>query len=184
MTMKIIKVFIEEHEEILRLLDYLAIASEKIVQNQGPPKSFFEDSMYLCRDFADKFHHYKEEHLMFAHLAQKHQGQIDGEIERHRNQHEQLRDLIQQISVSLDGYSKKLDSKTRIIHRNLRDYVQTLRSHIQSENDILFPMVEEVLSNAEDEMLSEEFRKYEEKTGIITLNMFRSRISELEGYVK
>jgi len=33
-------------------------------------------------------------------------------------------------------------------------------------------------------MLSEEFRKYEEKTGIITLNMFRSRISELEGYVK
>ena len=174
-----IKALVKEHEYILQFLDQLDEAAQRIVRDKGPSREFFEEAMNISREFADKFHHYKEEYVMFGLLAQKKNGTLDGEIERHRNQHEQCRDLIQKITDSLDGYTQKLDSKTRVLHRNLSDYVQTLRNHIRSENEVFFPMVQEALTDSEQERLMDEFAKYESKTGVETLDFFQVRITGL-----
>ena len=92
---------------------------------------------------------------------------------------EQCRDLIRSISESLDGYSRNLDSMTRTIHRNVSEYVDILRKHIHSENDVFFPMVEEVLTEAEDEALLEEFRKYEAKMGPNVRETYRDLVTEM-----
>jgi hemerythrin-like domain-containing protein len=50
--------------------------------------------------------------------------------------------------------------------RAARDYTQLLRSHISKENNILFVMAEQLLSDAEQEELSAGFEKVElEKMG-------------------
>ncbi len=179
--MKAIDALVHEHDVILAFLDHMSTAATGIVDGQGPPREFFEKALDFCRIFADKHHHWKEEYVMFGLLAQKHDGAIDGELERHRNQHEQCRDLIQKISESLKGYSRELDSATKTVHRNVSEYVKTLRSHIRSENEILFPMVEEVLSEEEGESLLAEFAKYEAKTGSGVLDMYTERVAELAG---
>ena len=162
--MKAIEILTKEHESILKFLDYLVVANDQLVQGTGPSKEFFEKAINIARSFADKFHHYKEEYVMFGLLAQKHNGQIDGEIERHRSQHEHCRNLINEISKKLDGYSKSLDSSSRTLHRNLTEYIHTLRSHIRSENEVFFPMVENALNETEQESLLQDFAKYETKS--------------------
>ncbi len=161
--MKSVDVLVAEHELILTFLDQLSTAAERIVNDQGPPQEFFERALEFSREFADTFHHWKEEYVMFSLLAQKHDGAIDAEIERHRKQHEQCRDLIQEIDRSLEGYSRKQDTNARTVHRSIVEYTGTLRSHIRSENDVFFPMVEEALTDEEDRHLLDEFQKYEAK---------------------
>ncbi len=177
--MNAIETLQREHDLILEFLGQLSTAVERIVTSQGPPKEYFEKALDFCRVFADQYHHFKEEYVMFGLLAQKHDGALDGEIARHRDQHEECRTLIQKTSQSLDGYSRKLDTAARTIHRSMSDYVITLRSHIRSENEILFPMVEEALSQEEAEGLLKEFAAYEAKTGSDTYDRYRERVDEL-----
>lgn len=177
--MKAIKILIDEHDLIIQCLDHLSLAAKKIVDNQGPPKEFFEGALDFCRVYADKYHHWKEEYVMFSQLAQKHGGTLDNEIERHRSQHEQCRNLIQNVAESLEGYSMQLNENTRRVHRNVSDYVHTLRSHIKSENEIFFPMVEQTLTDEEDKSLINEFEKYGNRTGSDIPSIYKKRISEL-----
>ena len=163
--MSAIEILVEEHKLILRGLDLLTTAAEKIARNRNPPREFFDKAVSFTLNFTNKFHHYKEEIVMFGLLAQKSQGEIDAEIERLRNQHAALHDYMNEISYSLDAYSKNAESEVRRLHRNLSEYIETLRRHINAENGIFYPLVAKTLT--EDEMLGlmEEFDKYAAKVG-------------------
>ncbi len=181
--MQAIDILLDEHVVILTHLDTLSRAATKIVRDEGPPKEFFRDALDVSREFADRFHHYKEEHVMFGLLAQKHEGQLDGEVDRHRDQHEACRNLTQQIAEALEGYSQSLDSSARTVHRNISEYVRILRSHIRSENEILFPMAVEALTEADGVALLEEFRRYEAKAGDADLDHYRQRVEALAAQI-
>ena len=174
--MKAIQTLTDEHKMILEMLGYLDTAAKRIISDQGPPKEFFEAGLDFARVYADKHHHFKEEYAMFGLLAQKHDGELDAQIERHRYQHEQCRDLM---SESLDGYACKLDSPTRALHRNVEDYVRILSSHIRSEDEIFFPMVQDALSKEDENNLVDEFRKYESKVKGDVTATYTKRLAEM-----
>jgi hemerythrin-like domain-containing protein len=174
-----IEILVEEHKLILRGLDLLTTAAEKIVRNQNPPKEFFEKAVSFTLNFTNKFHHYKEEIVMFGLLAQKHQGEIDAEITRLRDQHATLRDCMSEISRSLGAYSKNAGSEVRRLHRNLSDYIETLRRHIHAEDKIFYPLVERTLTKDEMLVLTEEFDKYAAKTGSDVTKASETLIDEM-----
>lgn len=178
--MKSIDILRAEHAMILVVLDELDKTAERIVKgNQRPTREFMEGVLDFCRTFADRFHHYKEEYVMFGMLAQKYDGAIDAEVERHRTQHEQLRDLVGAISGALDQLLKGSDSAARDTHGNIVDYVTQLRSHIRSENEVFFPMVEQAITDSEDEKLLAEFKKYEDGDGGDLRETYRERVAAL-----
>jgi hemerythrin-like domain-containing protein len=170
---------IEEHGLILRGLDLLTTAAERIVRNQNPPKEFFEKAVDFTFNFTNRFHHYKEEIVMFGFLAQKHQGEIDAEIERLRSQHGVLHDYMNEISQSLDAYSKNIESEVRRLHRNLSEYIETLRRHINAENGIFYPLVAKTLTGDEMLGLTEEFEKYAAKEGSDVMKTYVTVIDEM-----
>ena len=174
-----IEILVQEHNLILRGVDLLTTAAEKIVRNQNPPKEFFEKAMRFTVDFTNKFHHYKEEIVMFGLLAQKHQGAIDAELERLRGQHDALRDYVNQISESLDAYSKNVDSEVRRLHRSLSEYIETLRRHIHAENKIFYPLVTKTLTAEEMQWLQGEFDKYAAKEGPDAMRVYEKVIDEM-----
>jgi hemerythrin-like domain-containing protein len=173
----------KEHDLIRKGVDLLTLAAEKIVRNQNPPREFFEKAVNFTLNFTNKFHHYKEEIVMFGLLAQKHQGDIDAEIERLRSQHAALHDFMTEISQSLDGYSDNLDSEVRRLHRNLSDYIETLRRHIHAEDKIFYPLVTKTLSADEMDGLLEEFKKYDAETGIDITKVHEKMIDEMAALV-
>jgi len=178
-----IEILLEEHRLIQRGLELLTTAAEKIVRNQNPPREFFEKAAIFTHDFTNKFHHYKEEIVMFGLLAQKHLGEIDGEMERLRNQHEILRNYMSEISDSLDGYSRNIDAEARRLHRNLSEYIETLRRHIHAEDKIFYPLAEKTLTADEMRELTDKFQEYAASAGSDGMQAGRALIDEMSSLV-
>jgi hemerythrin-like domain-containing protein len=174
-----IQILVEEHRLILRGLDLLTTAAEKIVRDQNPPREFFEKAVSFTLDFTNKFHHYKEEIVMFGLLAQKHEGAFDAEIERLRDQHHSLHNYMNEISKSLDAYSNGKQSEVRRLHRNLCDYIETLRRHINAENTIFYPLVAKTLTEGEMQWLGMEFEKHAAREGPGAMKEYESLIGEM-----
>lgn len=181
--MNAIEILVEEHGLILRNLDLLTTAAEKIVRNRKPPKEFFQKAVGFTLNFTNKFHHYKEEIVMFGLLAQKHQGEIDAEIARLRDQHATLHNYMNEISQSLEAYSKNAESEVRRLHRNLSEYIETLRRHIHAEDKIFYPLVAKTLTSDEMLSLTEEFDKYAANAGPDVMKAHETLVEEMTALV-
>lgn len=76
-----VEILVEEHALIRQGLDNLSLAIEKLEEGEKPPAEFFEAAIRFARTFSDKFHHFKEEYLMFTRLAERNNGAIDAQID-------------------------------------------------------------------------------------------------------
>src|SRR5512143_1171456 len=96
-----IRTLIGEHRLILEQLDNLSLARQMLEEGLWPPRAFFEGAVEFARAFADRFHHFKEEFLMFGMLAQKKHGRLDADIGALRYQHERCRKAMTEIERAL-----------------------------------------------------------------------------------
>lgn len=160
--MNITQTLKDEHVLILKGLEFLRIARDKIESNQHPSKLFFQKAVPFFRNYADKYHHYKEEFLMFGFLAQKKEGQLDLEIGSLRHQHERGRQFLTRLEKSINGYEMKNEIAITSLLENLASFISVLRRHIFREDHLFFPMVEHELSLDEKTFLLTQF-DFEEK---------------------
>ena len=163
--MKPLETLRNEHGLIRQFLDQLELAGEKLEAGERPPREFFELGLRFAREFADEYHHIKEEHILFVQLAQKHGGSMDGQTESLRHQHETGRDHIAAIGAALDGYEAGNPVKTDQIKEAIREYVPMLREHTHTEDHQYFPLAEKVLSAEEHVQLQVEFDRARKKAG-------------------
>ena len=140
--MQATKILVKEHDLIRQVLDCLSLALGKLESGQRPPKEFFEKGVEFASNFADRFHHFKEEYLMFGLLAQKKEGTFDGAIGALRYQHERGRQFVVKIENSLEAYANGDEIATTTLLENLTAYISLLRRHIHMEDHIFFKMVE------------------------------------------
>jgi len=163
--MKSLEILKKEHGLIRHALDIFALAQEELEMGERPPREFFEKAVEFSRTFADRFHHFKEEYLMFGLLAEKKEGFYDGEIGALRYQHERGRKCVDGVENSLEGYAQHDAIATTMLLENLAAYIALLKLHIYIEDQIFFRMVEKDLSEEEDRMLLEQFRHEEKRIG-------------------
>ncbi len=145
-----IQELMDEHRIIEKVLVALTAAAEQEV-----PLEFYERAMDFIANFADKCHHGKEEELLFPVLEEKGIPRESGPIGCMCDEHEigrghvqSMRELIK--AGNLDG-----------LRRESLEYVALLRSHIQKEDNVLFPMGCGVLSKVELERLRFKFDEVE-----------------------
>jgi serine/threonine protein kinase len=174
-----IEILTREHSLIREFLDNLAIAANMLETGDRPPPAFFEKALQFARQFADKFHHLKEEHVMFAQLAQKKGGSLDGPIEALRHQHERGRNFVKEISNSLAGYVKGEETALVTLLENLVGYTHLLRHHIHKEDHQFFPAAKEAFSDDEMKGLAELFRREDEKSGGGICEVYQKLVQEM-----
>jgi hemerythrin-like domain-containing protein len=163
--MKATKVLIQEHLLILQVLESLSEAKDRIEKGGGPDRVFFDQAIEFSKTFSDRFHHFKEEFLMFGLLAQKEGGGLDLEIGALRYQHERCRSFIRGMEASLKGYAEGDELSITSLLENLSPYVSLLRRHIQQEDGLFFPMVDTFLTEEDHLYLLGRFEKEEERFG-------------------
>lgn len=161
--MRAIEVLTREHGLILQALESFSLAQEKIERGQQPSKVFFEKALGFFHDFADRFHHFKEEYLVFGLLAEKTEGAFDGPIAALRYQHERCRKFVDGIAESLDGYAEGDEIATLRLLENLAAYSSLLKRHIYEEDHIFFQLAEKELSEVEDKELLIQFETEEKR---------------------
>ncbi len=164
------KILMDEHAVIRQFIDNLVMSLEQIEGGKRPPVKFFEKAIDFAQKFVLRFHHFKEEHLMFGLLAQKRKGVIDAQMDSLRYQHERGRNFISEIRNTLAGYEKCTDTQcedinTEIILENLASYIHMLRHHIHKEDSIFFQAVDIELTEEDNQYLLGEFQKEDEKLG-------------------
>ena len=179
--MKTTEILTREHSLILQALESLSQAQKQIEKNRSLPRDYFEKALVFLREFADQFHHFKEEYLMFGLLALKKGGAFDGPIGSLRYQHERCRACIDAISNSLDGYCSGDGIATTKLLENLAAYISLLRRHIHEEDHTFFPMANKELSIEEEDILLMQFKKEDEKMGAQTFyERNRSLLDEMK----
>jgi hemerythrin-like domain-containing protein len=177
--MRAIEILVNEHNLIRQALETLSLAKEELEEGVRPPVELFEKAVELSRTFTGKFHHFKEEYVMFARLAQRKNGALDGQIESLRHQHERSRDFMAQVANCLDGYAKGQEIPTSDLLENLAAYISLLRHHLHREDQVFYPMTEKELSEEEKKALAEEFEKEGAKAGNNVMEEARQLVMEM-----
>ena len=177
--MNAIETLSNEHGLIRQFLDNLALAAEKMEEGQHPPREVFDKGIEFARTFADKFHHFKEEGVMFVRLAQKHGGEIDGQIDTLRQQHERGRALVNGMAEALDGYANNDAMKTADLLEKMSAYVSLLRHHIHIEDHIFYPLAAEKMTAEEMAAFEAEFEAERERHGAATFEQSHKLVVDM-----
>jgi hemerythrin-like domain-containing protein len=151
----------DDHVHILKLTDVM----EKIAQSKDLDIDHIGEVIGLVRNFADGLHHAKEENLFFPKLAEKGFSQQQGPVAVMLHEHVEGRNYIKAVADSLPLYNKGDKSVREEISQNILGYVSLLRNHIAKENNILFRMADNVLSDPEQQKLLSEFESATIKAG-------------------
>lgn len=169
----------EEHRVIER---YLAVL-EKIIEKprfDGEDIGDLEKILDFIRTFADRCHHGKEEDVLFPAMEKAGVPKEGGPIEMMLYEHKEGRGYVAGLAKALEEFGNGKDIKKEI-RDNAQSYIEFLQSHIPKEDNILYPMAEEVLTDADDQRLLEQFEEIEEKRiGPGAHEKYHALIDELE----
>ncbi|MBI5009413.1 MAG: hemerythrin domain-containing protein, partial [Bacteroidia bacterium] len=146
-----------DHVHILKLIDVM----ECIVANKGSDINHLESIVEIIRNFADGLHHAKEENLFFPFLATKGFSLQQGPVAVMLHEHVLGRNFVKGISDNIESLKKGEQSALGEIYKNMKGYSELLRNHIGKENNILFRMADNVLSDSDNHQLLYRFNEAE-----------------------
>lgn len=170
----------EEHQAVrmtLRVLETLCQRLERPgetvdLQHIGQLLEFFSV-------FVDKCHHGKEEELLFPSLEAVGVPREGGPIGVMLQEHQMGRDYVRKMS---DAVSKLESSEVNARFTSLaRGYINLLDQHIHKEDNVLFPLAEERLSELKQSELSRGFERIEtERIGVGRHEEFHRMLDHLQ----
>ncbi len=147
-----------EHQLILRVLETLRRAVKRLEAGGRVPPAFWEEVVNFLQNFADHFHHAKEEELLFGLLQEHHRDSVAALLE----EHEQGRLLVHALetATALTG-----GDNTRELAATAREYAGMLETHIRHEDEVVYPRAERKLTPEGREALSRSFDQREAQLG-------------------
>jgi hemerythrin-like domain-containing protein len=145
------------------VIKVLLVAADKLEKGEAVSPDVFKKAVDFMRVFADRCHHGKEEDTLFPLLEQKGILKHRGPIAVMLMEHEQGRLFVKGLSESLARYEKGDMKAKAVIVENARGYADLLDQHIYKEDNILYPMGDKVLSEADNRELLDKFEKIEKE---------------------
>jgi hemerythrin-like domain-containing protein len=142
------KKLVDEHVLIKRWIALIPAVVENLDVESEQGRRLILDGIDMIRSYADKYHHAKEEDLLFKYFDE------ETEIIKVMHQdHARGRALVKEMLAALE----KRDAKT--IAANLMAYRELLSEHIRKEDEILYPWMDNQLSTRQ---VGELFAKFGE----------------------
>ena len=163
------EVLMEEHRLILAVLDSLEEAAGRLDSGEQIDPEFFIDAAEFVSGFADKCHHGKEEDILFVAMTARDMPQDSGPVAVMLAEHDEGRRYTAGFRAAAEQMKQGDSDVTADVVRNVFDYVNLLREHIIKEEDVLFPMVEQIVSIDAMARMSDEFQRVidaDKKNGI------------------
>lgn len=154
--MTAIEILEKEHESILKMIE----VTQTILNNGDESKinlNHVEKIIDFIKNFADKYHHLKEEDVLFAEMEKHGMPREGGPIGVMLNEHDEGRAYIKLAEEGISALKLGDSSAINQIKDNLLNYCTLLTNHIYKENNILYPMAERFLPSEILEVMTDEF---------------------------
>lgn len=164
MKTNVTQVMVDEHKLILRMIALVEKNTELLEQGKFRDWKFYLDAVDFIRNYADRFHHAKEEDVLFIELIKNGMPEKQSPIEAMHMEHDQGRAYVRGME---EAARKALDGEigqANIIAENAKGYAALLRGHIEKEDDILYPLAERVLPEDVRSRMLEAYTTAESKT--------------------
>lgn len=158
-TSKAIQTLMDEHAVIEKACGKIA-GLEGLWETDKPG---FEcrvlELLHFFREYADCCHHAKEDNELFDALCKANELLRDGIVQELAWQHEDFREVLKNIEQQL-GNGAHSEAFNALLH-----YREELLTHIAAEDDELFPMADNLLSEEEKERLYFRFTDLDRELG-------------------
>ncbi len=165
----------KEHQNIIRVLDVIEAECNTILSDKQIDKDFFIKAIDFIKNYADKFHHAKEEDILFEELGKDPSQMHCNPMMQMLHEHDIGRGYVSGLEEGINN-----DEGEKVID-NARGYCQLLRQHIFKEDNILYKMADDALSQESQEAILEKFNEVEKvKFGDEHISKYLDLIKEFE----
>jgi len=145
-----------EHQNILKFIDVLLAECERLETGHVIDPTFFEKALYFIKNYADRFHHAKEEDILFKIMLENQGGLHCNPIPVMLHEHETGREYVKGLEEGVNECNK-----VKVLE-NAKMYGYLLQDHIYKEDNILYPMAEQALSDIQKAMILNMYKEVEE----------------------
>lgn len=146
----------KEHENILKVAEALESEASGLKRKEID-LAFFKKAVDFIKDYADKYHHAKEEDILFREFNKlAEEGCVHcNPVEQMLFEHEEGRRNVRKMESGLSQGNKNL------LIEGAMGYAQLIREHIFKEDSILYPMAEGALSDSAKRKMLGKFKEIE-----------------------
>ena len=160
-----IAVLAEEHALILQALDVLERGLARIESGVPVGGTFFGQLGGFFQGFADRYHHGKEEAILFQRMVEEMDyPRRSGPIAVLSSEHEIGRARVRAVAAAAGRLETDPAAARQVVEEG-RAYIALLRAHIEREDHKVFPAVEDFLGPDERAELLAVFSRFEAAEG-------------------
>jgi hemerythrin-like domain-containing protein len=148
------KKLVDEHVLIKRWVALIPEVINNLDVESEEGRQLLSDGVDFIRSYADKYHHAKEEEILFKYF--------DEDLDILKVMHEDHERGRSHVRAILEALERK-DKAT--IAEHLNAYRELLKEHIKKEDEILYPWMDRNLSDTQIGELFSEFNTTDEQIG-------------------
>ncbi|MFH1209729.1 MAG: hemerythrin domain-containing protein [archaeon] len=175
-TKKTSKILSDEHKNILKVIEALNRECNNLESGkrlEKLDKEFFKKAIDFIRNYADKFHHAKEEDILFKELCKDTVQMHCNPVQQMLYEHDLGRNFVKEMEKALN------ENNVKKVLENARGYIKLLQDHIYKEDNILYPMADEALNKSIETSMQKKFeqvkKKFDNKKYLSIIKEFEKR---------
>ncbi|MBK7877730.1 MAG: hemerythrin domain-containing protein [Planctomycetes bacterium] len=138
-----------EHEHVARGLGCLARLAEQLRVSAEVHPDAVSALLDFLREYADHFHHHKEEALLFPWMERHGMPADAGPLAMMKQEHEEGRDHLRHLLAAARHLQLDAGVRREFVAR-AEQYCALLYAHIDKENHILYPMADRMGSSTRE----------------------------------
>jgi hemerythrin-like domain-containing protein len=135
----------DEHQLILRMLALLEKNARLTAEGKFNDFRFYLDGVDFIRNYADRFHHAKEEDVLFEALIENGMPRANSPVAAMLMEHDLGRAFVAGMEEAATRALNGEAGQQEAIVTNALGYLDLLREHISKEDEILYPLAERVI---------------------------------------
>jgi hemerythrin-like domain-containing protein len=157
-----IEVLMGEHRLIEQVLGSLESCATAVEEGLALQRKVVADYATFFRGFADACHHGKEEDILFERMMGRGLPRETGPLAVMFAEHRAGRQHVSALRGVAEGEgSLCAPLESQVVMENAADFVLLLRTHIQKEDRILYPMALRLLTSPELDAMEAEFEAFD-----------------------
>lgn len=135
-----------DHQTTEKVFEAVALALDAPA---GPPPGLLQDALLYFEGYVDSCHNMKEEQCLFPLAEQRGIPRDGGPLAIMLGEHDESRVVLPRLSALIQQYARGDRSVLGDLRAAFVAYSSLLKDHFWKENDILYPMAQRVMSDAD-----------------------------------